>query len=1710
VVISFCMIEGLDGALANYAAGLNEVQACFCALANAVRARGASIRQFIKDDKGVVCIWALGLPNNSFEDNAERGLLAATDAVRAMRSQGLRARVGITSGTAFCGLVGAAYRCEYSVMGPSVNLAARLMCACEKLRLDVLCNDALHEMAMGRASCAFVFEHVGLQTVKGYNAPVAFYSPLLQEAGVPTTPRSTWEKLKPLVRDKAIFSLNELETAWQQVNARQLEGSIRDATLAHLGRLPFEQKLLVKMASCLGCEFDFSLLASIYSGPQRKLHAALEADGVRRFLSRSAERLRFNEEMERTIIYSLLLISQRQRIHHLAADSYRRMFVALQRSGSALATSDIPDLLAYHAELAGELSLAGACYTISGLAAERQGKFGRAARRYQACVRIFEKHNPQSMDLTFLRAQALLTEQYERGNARAPRGFSATRTYETILSQLELKLNGGNAPSGVVRWRRVHATMRVAARATDVQTNSSHRTSITDAATEGGGTRRTSRDESGMEVLATQAEAAQVRYRLAFSMMRESLQLAADASAIEGHLQLALRVHETLNRTDLQAETHAALGILHVKLSREASAAEGARHVERALSELRQSILLRPGSSALLYLIELHRHVAAGPHHDLLRTLSLCGVAQQLTAAHHGPFMRLAGSIAQMQAEAYKAIGEHGKAISCAQRSVRVSANGFRFDRSADSLHAFVVEEPSEKAKARFPQVQPRRINSESPSPCNPALRRTAYSHGAMVTPPGSANSLDDASLDRQLSGADELDVELPWRSHASCSGEGGEHPADEWRGMDGGKPEEGVAFVLLRSITRMRSRSRPPRAHEAAGSFCEHAIASARHWSDAEIEGGLISTFGELAEHFWVGLVLEDDGALSDNVEELRTRTLSAMRLCVRFASYTEKKAASHALAPLITFAHGVARDPQSLHLVLLMVLLSSLSRVALLVSDMGADISELEAPSPASLLQFNANVRLPSIMTLNADSRDELIDMLACVRAFNFSSFCLGELVVGSLAPLRKLGNPAARRVLLFGVSSFLSDIMLSQAMELTKLLSSELARSVQASVVCLTDFLASSPAQSEVEVFRRFYAMVLGDAASTSPRDRLNIMLLLGGAQGHAPLSSRASRASLLNEALGQLPPLRLHALEAELSTQGSSRPIVAAGASELLLEYYSIGMQAGSSPVDAIVPALSALESLFRAARGHSSGGGSAERDRTKSVQARHSIDRDEALPPLHCVCVNATRAIRATFEAICAAVPDVDPAEAARLAMDGARDDTEQEAVLDDTRYAVMHRTDEMAYLVTNSIHHRANEKIALPGEKNETSLRARLAHAAESFAGGQPTPLIIFTDPGRDADDELMLVLASAVEALGLFNLKLVCTTRPPAVRRARLAKGVLEAVGLDRVPAIAMNNSSSPASSTSSVRAEFASSEPDTANSAEATMKLLRTYEEAQNSSLTLLILSNMTAAAAFIEQNEKIFQAKTANVCILGGVNDESLFDEEAPYLLPDLKATNHKADPAAAAFIFSRCQKLQVSMVVLSSSATDVVCVPSFFYDELAALGHPVAVHLRESLHSSISSLWEKACMRLDERRDVTFELESSFCVPADEQYDRNWFANTFLGGTAMVDSLETSGGIWQHVVSLPMARPLALLTAHHGALSHFFDVEAKLVSGVEHLVVGVGVGGSEESSGVREAHQLRAFLMDAVRYSLLSSREQAVNSSFAFVRSAESSDALSSPE
>eukprot|EP00900_Chrysochromulina_parva_P009828 jgi/Chrpa1/18847/Chrysochromulina_OHIO_Genome00025747-RA len=130
VVVGFGRVRGLDAALENGSSGLREVQSCLATCLKPISQSGALLRQFIYDDKGVVLIWT----------------------------------------------------CEYGVMGPSVNLAARLMCMCAAKGVNLLCCDQMRaELTKGRVKDVR-FTSYDPVAVRGYAALVGIHHVVKDEA----------------------------------------------------------------------------------------------------------------------------------------------------------------------------------------------------------------------------------------------------------------------------------------------------------------------------------------------------------------------------------------------------------------------------------------------------------------------------------------------------------------------------------------------------------------------------------------------------------------------------------------------------------------------------------------------------------------------------------------------------------------------------------------------------------------------------------------------------------------------------------------------------------------------------------------------------------------------------------------------------------------------------------------------------------------------------------------------------------------------------------------------------------------------------------------------------------------------------------------------------------------------------------------------------------------------------------------------------------------------------------------------------------------------------------------------------------------------------------------------------------------------------------------------------------------------------------------
>ena len=142
-----------------------------------------SVNKFLMDDKGSTLIACFGLSPVSHGDDAARAVLSALYICERLFDLSFPASVGITVGDVFCGVVGSTTRREYTVLGDSVNLAARLMQqACGMAESGrptggVIVDDVC------RAECDGLLEFQRLEpiSVKGKTGKIKIFHPFPEE-----------------------------------------------------------------------------------------------------------------------------------------------------------------------------------------------------------------------------------------------------------------------------------------------------------------------------------------------------------------------------------------------------------------------------------------------------------------------------------------------------------------------------------------------------------------------------------------------------------------------------------------------------------------------------------------------------------------------------------------------------------------------------------------------------------------------------------------------------------------------------------------------------------------------------------------------------------------------------------------------------------------------------------------------------------------------------------------------------------------------------------------------------------------------------------------------------------------------------------------------------------------------------------------------------------------------------------------------------------------------------------------------------------------------------------------------------------------------------------------------------------------------------------------------------------------------------------------
>ena len=147
-----------------------------------------SINKLLVDDKGLLVLCAMGLPPMPHADDPVRAIHAALDLVENISGlgEGVYASVGVSTGQAFCGVIGSQTRREYTLMGSVVNLGARLMGYGGKIeaqngtQLGSIVIDETTRHAAAPFNPPFNFEAFPQKLrLKGFDEPVQAFKPII-------------------------------------------------------------------------------------------------------------------------------------------------------------------------------------------------------------------------------------------------------------------------------------------------------------------------------------------------------------------------------------------------------------------------------------------------------------------------------------------------------------------------------------------------------------------------------------------------------------------------------------------------------------------------------------------------------------------------------------------------------------------------------------------------------------------------------------------------------------------------------------------------------------------------------------------------------------------------------------------------------------------------------------------------------------------------------------------------------------------------------------------------------------------------------------------------------------------------------------------------------------------------------------------------------------------------------------------------------------------------------------------------------------------------------------------------------------------------------------------------------------------------------------------------------------------------------------------
>ena len=214
------------------------VNAYLGVIAAEVERSGGYVDKFIGD--AVMAIWNAPADLEDHERSAVVAAVAIRDAIAVAAArddaEGLPSfsiKVGVNSGSAIVGNVGAANRLNYTAVGDTVNIAARLEGLPSVLRTPVVLGAA----CAAAAKDDFPMLEVASIQVKGRKEPVAVYAPLLEQD------RPFMKAYEIVLRAYRERAFKAAADGWRALAERDWSGAALAAAMAEIAEAAAEERL---------------------------------------------------------------------------------------------------------------------------------------------------------------------------------------------------------------------------------------------------------------------------------------------------------------------------------------------------------------------------------------------------------------------------------------------------------------------------------------------------------------------------------------------------------------------------------------------------------------------------------------------------------------------------------------------------------------------------------------------------------------------------------------------------------------------------------------------------------------------------------------------------------------------------------------------------------------------------------------------------------------------------------------------------------------------------------------------------------------------------------------------------------------------------------------------------------------------------------------------------------------------------------------------------------------------------------------------------------------------------------------------------------------------------------------------------------------------------------------------------------------------------